>query len=164
MLKKPMKTLDDLLMLKLKALYDIETQLTKAVPKMAKKATDNDLKAAFEKHAVETEGHVMRLEEIFVILEVKPATLKVDAIRGLVKDAEWAVKEKPPETALDAMLIASASYIEHYEMAGYIAAHRWAVRLGLERVADRLKMTLDEEVEAAKTLAEIAEEVDAKVM
>lgn len=158
-------TLNDLLVLKLKALYDIETQLIKALPKMAAQANDPDLKAGFERHLKETKGHAERLERAFKLLATKPSTIKVEAIRGLVADAEWIMKQKPGKEALDAMLVAAALYVEHYEMAGYLSASMWAVRLGHHRVSDLLRKTLDEEVKTATKLNVLAEKkIDVRAM
>jgi ferritin-like metal-binding protein YciE len=160
-----LNTLNDLLVLKLKALYDIELQLTKALPKMAKAATDPDLKKGFEDHLKETKNQAVRLEKVFKILQVKPGKTKVEAIRGLVADTEWIVKEKPAKTALDAALIASASYVEHYEMAGYISASNWAETLGFPEVAMILRETLKEEENADVKLSMLAEKrIDEKAM
>lgn len=157
--------LNDALVLKLKALYDIESQLVKALPKMAKHATDTDLKKGFESHLKETKGHVVRLEKVFKLLGLKLGKTKVEAIRGLVADAEWIIKEKPAKPVLDAMLIASAAFVEHYEMAGYITASNWAETLGFPEVAMVLRETLKEEEAAADKLGMIAEKkVDEKAM
>ncbi|MDB5238985.1 MAG: hypothetical protein JWO00_320 [Candidatus Parcubacteria bacterium] len=158
-MKTKIQNLNDALIIKLKALYDIEKELTKALPKMAKKATDEDLKAAFEEHLKETEVHVERIEECFELLDLKPAKVKVEAIRGLVADTEWIVQEKPGKEVLDSMLIASASYVEHYEMAGYTSASKWARMLDYTQVADLLDETLQEEEGAADKLAGLADSV-----
>ncbi len=144
-------------MVKLKALYDVEKELVKALPKMAKKASDGELKTAFQDHLKETEVHVDRLEECFELLDVKPAKLKVEAIRGLIADAEWAMGEKPSPQALDSILIASASYVENYEMAGYVSASRWARMLDYAQAAELLEETLQEEQAADKKLSGLAE-------
>lgn len=158
-------TLQDLLVLKLKALYDIETQLTKALPKMAAHANDPDLRLGFEHHLKETKEHARRLERAFRLLSVKPSATKVEAIRGLIADAEWIIKQKPGDAALDAMLVAAAGYVEHYEMAGYMSASMWAVRLGHHRVSELLRQTLDEEVKAATKLNVLSEKkIDRRAM
>ena len=151
-------TLDDALVIKLKSLYDIEAELVKALPKMAKAATDPDLKKGFTDHLKETKNHVTRLDDAFKAIGIKAGKVKVEAIRGFVKDADWIVKQKPEKRVLDAQLIAAASYVEHYEIAGYIAAHRWSVELGLNNVADLLEATLAEEDAAAEKLATLGEQ------
>lgn len=143
-------------MVKIMALYDIETQLVKALPKMAKAASDEELRSSFVEHATETEGQVSRLEEVFEMLDMKPKKMKVEAIRGLVADAEWIIKEKPSAELLDAVLIASARYVEHYEMAGYMSAIEWAELLEMNEAAELLRSTLEEESNADAKLVEAA--------
>lgn len=155
--KKDLK-LYDLLITKLSVLHDVEKQLVSALPKMAKAASDSDLIAGYQKHLKETEGHVKRLEEIFRILNTKPNGTKSAAIRGLAEDAAWVIKNVRPATALDANLIAAASYVEHYEMAGYTSALEWAKQLDLEDVAGLLDATLAEEMAADIALAKIGKE------
>jgi ferritin-like metal-binding protein YciE len=148
--------LKDLLVLKLKALYDVENQIIKALPKMAKKATNKSLKAGFEKHLKETKGQVNRLEKVFKLLGEKPRKTKVEAIRGLVKDGEWVMKNVKPAEALDANLVAAAQYVEHYEMAGYGTASEWASQLGEAEVVNLLEETLEEEKKTDQTLSTLA--------
>lgn len=154
-IKQPV-TLQDLFVMKLKALYDIELQLTKALPKMAKNATDPELSAGFEEHLEETLEHVSRLEEIFGRLGEKPTKTKVEAIRGMIADADWIMKNIKDPDALDASLIAAGQYAEHYEMAGYGAAKEWAKLLGLNEIEDLLNETLKEEKAADAKLNELA--------
>lgn len=143
-------------MVKIMSLYDIETQLVRALPKMTKAASNGDLKGSFMQHAKETAVHASRLEEVFGMLDMKPKKMKVEAIRGLVEDAEWIIKEKPSAELLDAVLIASARYVEHYEMAGYMSAIEWAELLEMDEAAELLKSTLEEESNADAKLVEIA--------
>lgn len=151
-------TLRDAFEVKLKALYDMESELVKALPKMADNATDEELKSAFQDHLKETESHVERLEEAFEALDMEPEKIKVEAVRGLVKDAEWIIKQKPDPVALDSMLISAAVYVEHYEMAGYITAQRWATALGYGEIADLLQATLEEEEAGADKLSSLGED------
>lgn len=160
-----LQNLSDLLVVKLKALYDIENQLIKALPKMAKKSSDQDLKQGFTDHLEETKEHAKRLEKAFKLLELKPGKTKVEAIRGLVADTEWIIEQDITSESLDAMLIASAAYVEHYEMAGYMSAVRWATMLGNTELATLLRETLKEENAAAEKLTLLAEEkIDAEAM
>ena len=149
-------TLEDLLVTKLKALYDVENQLVKALPKLAKKADHEDLRRGFERHAKQTEGHVGRLERGFDILEIRPQKLQSDAIRGLIADADWVIKNVKGDAALDANLVAAAQYIEYYEIAGYESALAWAKLLDMVDLADLLQETLDEERETSDELMELA--------
>jgi ferritin-like metal-binding protein YciE len=149
-------TLDTLLLNKLKTLYDVEIQLVKALPKMVKKSTDAGLKEGFEDHLRQTENHVDRLDRAFKVLGVKPQKLQSEAIRGLIADAEWVIKNVHGEEALDANLIAAAQYVEHYEIAGYGAAFAWAQLLGRTEIAELLEQTLHEEEETADALNDLA--------
>lgn len=157
-------TLKDLLIQKVNALYDIEQNLVKALPKMAKASKDKNLKAGFTAHLAETKTHVKRLEQIAKILGVKPKALKSDAIRGLIKDGEWVIKHVKPADALDANLARAAQYVEHYEMAGYMAAYDWAKMLGEAQVAELLAITLEEEHAADEKLHEVGTILDQKIM
>ncbi len=148
--------LDDLLVTKLKSLYDVESQLVKALPKMAKKATDEDLRRGFERHAKQTQEHGARLERAFAELEVRPQKLACEGIRGIIADAEWVMKNVKGDAALDAALVAAGQYAEHYEIAGYESAVAWARLLDLGEVADLLQETLDEERETSDELTELA--------
>ncbi len=145
----------DLFVKKISALYDVETHLLKALPKMAKAATNPDLASAFADHLVETENHVARLEKIFAILDLQPKKLKSEAIRGVTLDGEWVIKNISPDSALDASLARAAQYVEHYEMAGYMGAISWAEDLDLGEVESLLKETLLEEKEADQKLDEL---------
>jgi ferritin-like metal-binding protein YciE len=150
--------LSSLLHNKLKALYDIETQLVKALPAMAKNATDADLKKGFSDHLEQTKGHAQRLEEAFKMLGQKPQKLACDGIRGIIADAQWVIKNVEGDAPLDANLIAAAQYAEHYEMAGYGSALEWARRLNQNDIASLLEKTLNEEKEASEKLSDLAEE------
>jgi len=150
--KKKM-TLKDLLVIKIQALYDVEAELIKALPKMASKASDQELKKVFRMHLDETRAHEERLVTVFELLGQKPKKLKVEAIRGLIKDAAWVMKNTPTKEALDAALIAAATYVEHYEMAGYAAAVEWAQELGYNDIASTLANTMHEETEADQKLS-----------
>jgi ferritin-like metal-binding protein YciE len=154
--KKQFATLHDLLILKLRSLYDIETQIVVALPKMIKAASDSELSAAFDKHLGETENHVKRLEEALGDLDQKVTKEKVEAIRGLVKDASWVIKTIKDDAPRDALLISAAQYVEHYEMAGYGSAREWADLMGHKTIAELLQSTLDEEKAADKKLNDLA--------
>ncbi|MDB5194741.1 MAG: hypothetical protein JWN50_755 [Parcubacteria group bacterium] len=145
-------TLRDLLIQKLQALSDIEHELVKALPDMAEAASNPSLKKGFRDHLDETRNHVCRIEDAFALMNEKPKKLKVEAIRGLVKDAKWVMKNVKGTETLDANLIAAARYVEHYEMAGYMGALEWARTLGETKVASLLRATLAEEKKADKTL------------
>jgi ferritin-like metal-binding protein YciE len=150
----------DLFELELKDLYSAEKQLTKALPKMAKAATNEDLKQAFESHFQETEGQIERLEKIFGQLDIAYARVeKCKAMEGLVEEGKEIMEEGLEPSVLDAALICAAQKVEHYEIAGYGCARTFAQQLGLQGVADLLQETLDEEATTDKKLTEIAESV-----
>lgn len=153
-----MKTLEDLFEHQLKDLYSAESQLIKALPKMAKKATDNKLKKAFEDHLEETKNQKKRLEEVCKELKIDPKGETCKAMEGLIKEAESFIKEKKDEDVNNAGLIAEAQRIEHYEISGYGTAVRYAKELGHDKIASKLKETLDEEYGADEKLNKMAEE------
>ena len=157
-----MKTKDfrDLFELELKDLYSAEKQLTKALPKMAKAATNEELKEAFESHLEETQGQVERLEKIFNQLDISFSRVeKCKAMEGLIEEGKKMLEEGLEPHVLDAGLICAAQRVEHYEIAGYGCARTFARQLGHEEVAELLQQTLDEEGNADKKLTEIAESV-----
>ncbi len=153
------KTLREMFLTKIQALYDIETELVEALPKMAEAASDSDLKTAFEEHLDETQGHVERLENIFDLLGEKPERLEVEAIRGLVRDGEWVIKNTEEGDARDAAIIGAARHVEHYEMAGYMTAQEWAEMLGDEGVSALLEETMEEEEAADEKLSELGTQI-----
>jgi ferritin-like metal-binding protein YciE len=152
--------LKDLLVQKINVLYDIESELIKALPKMAKAATDSDLKKGFEDHLKETKKQKERLEEAHEILGATPKKLKAEAIRGLVTDGDWVIKNVKPKEAMSASLARAAQYVEHYEMAGYMAAIDWAESLGENEVAELLSKNLEEEVAADEKLSMTGNKID----
>jgi len=152
-----METLKDLYVEELKDLYSAENQIVKALPKMIKAATHNDLKQAFTTHLKETEIHVQRIEQVCDDLGVSPKGKKCVGMEGLLKEGSELIKEKPEPDVLDAGLIAAAQHVEHYEMAGYGCCRTYARQLGFESQAEMLQATLDEEGNADKILTEIAE-------
>jgi ferritin-like metal-binding protein YciE len=152
------ETLRDMLIVKLKALYDIETELLDALPKMAEAATEPSLKEAFTSHLEETRGQLARLESAFALLGEKKEKEKVEGIRGMIKDAEWLIKNTAEGAALDTALVGAAQAVEHYEMALYAAGQEWAEKLGSEEVAALLKETEAEEANAAMKLGNLGAE------
>lgn len=154
-----LETLHDCFLLKTMALYDVELEILKAMPKMIKKATNPKLVECLTDHLAETEQHVERLENVFQILDVKPKKTKVEAIRGLVKDAEWCLKQDTVPTTLDMLIISSVRYVEHYEIAGYTALLEWSRILGLGEAESVIDETLGEEKGADSTLSDLDDEV-----
>ena len=152
-----MESLKELYIDELKDLYSAEKQLVKALPKMAKNATNAELQQAFTKHLEETEGHVERLEQIFEMLGERAGGKKCKGMEGLIEEAKELLEEDAAEEVLDAGLISKAQHVEHYEMAGYGTVRTWAQQLGLDEQADLIQQTLDEESNANELLTQIAE-------
>ena len=155
-----MKSLEDLLIEELKDLYDAERQITKALPKMAKAASSEELAQAFREHLEQTEGHIKRLDKIFELLGKSPGRKKCEGTKGLLEEGDEMMKEDAADAVKDAALIASAQKVEHYEMAGYGCVRTWAQLLGHQAAADLLQETLDEEGETDKRLTDIAENLN----
>ena len=151
-------SLRDLLLEELRDLYSAETQLVDALPKMAEVANSGGLKAAFEHHLEQTEGHVQRLDDIFRVLKEKSAGETCEAMKGLIKEGDILVNAQGDPDVRDAGLIGAAQRVEHYEIAGYGTARTLALRLGEKQIADTLQATLNEEAEADRKLTSIAEE------
>lgn len=152
-----MKKLQDLFEHQLKDLYSAESQLVKALPKMAEKASDSKLKKAFEDHLKETENQKKRIEEVCEELGIKPTGETCKAMEGLIKEAESFMKEDADKEVMDAGLIAEAQRVEHYEISGYGTAVRYAKELGHDEIAKKLHKTLDEEYNADEKLNKMAE-------
>ena len=152
-------SLHDLYVEELKDLYNAENQLLKALPKMAKAASAEELKNAFTEHLEVTRKQVERLDTIFGELEVSPKGKKCKAMEGLLAEGKEIMEEEGDPAVIDAALIASAQRVEHYEMAGYGCVRTFATLLGYEDAAALLQETLDEEGEADKKLTELAETV-----
>jgi ferritin-like metal-binding protein YciE len=149
--------LQDLLVDQLKDLYNAESQLTKALPKMAKAASNPQLKQAFEKHLSQTQEHVSRLERVFEALGEKAKGKTCHAMKGLIEEGSEVISEDATDAVKDAALIAAAQRVEHYEIAGYGTVRTYAESLGHKEAASLLQQTLDEEGETDKLLTQIAE-------
>ena len=152
-----MKNLKELFEHQLQDLYSAEGQLIKALPKMAKKASDSKLKKAFEDHLEETKEQRNRLEEICDELGIKAGGETCKAMEGLIKEAESFMKEAEGSEVMDAGLIAEAQRVEHYEISGYGTAVRFAKELGHTEIAETLQTTLDEEYNADNEMDKLAE-------
>ena len=152
-------SLKTLLIEELRDLYSAETQLVKALPKMAKAASTEELSEAFTEHLEVTKGHVNRLEEIFEQLDEKPKGHPCMAMEGLLKEGTEAMDADGEDSVRDAALIIAAQKIEHYEIAGYGSVRTLAELLGEDRAAELLQETQDEEEEADQKLTQLAEDV-----
>lgn len=145
----------DLLLMKVKSLYDIENVTLKALPLMARKASHQELKKAFRDHLDETRAQIARLESVFAYFGQTPERLKVEAIRGLIEDAKWVIRKITDKPARDVALIGVAEYIEHYEIAGYEVATAWAQELGYAEMAELLAESMREEIATSEKLREL---------
>lgn len=151
-----MNDLQDLYVEELRDLYSAESQLVKALPKMAKAATNPQLRQAFEEHLEQTQAHVNRLEQIFEKLGEKPKGKTCYGMKGLLEEGKETMSEDAEPEVLDAGLIAAAQRVEHYEIAGYGTVRTYAKMLGDTDAAKLLQQTLDEEGETDKKLTKLA--------
>jgi len=151
-----LKDLNALFLHELKDLYSAEKQLIKALPKMAKAATNEQLRQSFEMHLEETENQVKRLEEIFEEIGTAPRGPKCAAMEGLIEEAKELLEDDADPRVLDAALICAAQRVEHYEIAGYGCVRSLAEQLGMNELAAELQETLDEEKMANEKLNELA--------
>ncbi|MBN9304651.1 MAG: hypothetical protein BGO82_11910 [Devosia sp. 67-54] len=150
------KTLDDLFLDTLKDIYYAEKQIVKTLPKLAKAAQSSELKAGFEKHLEETEGHVERLEQIFDIIGAPARGKTCEAILGIIEEGKSIMEEFKDTPALDAGLVSAAQAVEHYEIARYGTLKTWARQMGRADVVKLLEATEKEEIAADKTLSQVA--------
>jgi ferritin-like metal-binding protein YciE len=152
--------LRDLYIDELKDLYSAENQLVRALPKMAKAASSDELKQGFEEHLEQTRGHVQRLEKIFKSLDESPKGKKCAGMEGLVKEGSEVMEEDFEGALMDAALIGAAQRVEHYEIAAYGTASEFAKILGESEHVTLLEETLQEEKETDEKLTELAKEIN----
>jgi ferritin-like metal-binding protein YciE len=160
----PKDSLRELYIDELKDLYSAETQLVKALPKMAKAASNDQLRQGFEEHLRQTSEHVSRLEQIFEALEEKPTGKKCVGMEGLVKEGSDIIKEDFSDEVKDAGIIGAAQRVEHYEIAAYGTVRAFAELLGENEHVSLLEETLNEEKETDEKLTQLAEEVNASAL
>jgi ferritin-like metal-binding protein YciE len=151
------KHLQELFHETLKDIYFAEKKILSTLPKMAKAAQSEDLKAAFEKHETQTEEHVTRLEKVFEEIDEAPRGKTCDAIMGIIEEGQEIMKDFKGAPALDAGLLAAAQAVEHYEIARYGTLKTWARELGLNQAVKLLEQTLSEEKKTDETLTQLAE-------
>src|SRR5687768_8321145 len=154
------ENLHELFVDELKDIYDAEKQLTKALPKMAKAATSQDLRAAFEEHLDITRMHVSRLEEVFKSLGMAARGKPCEGMKGLVEEGKEMMEEIERGPTLDAALISAAQKVEHYEIATYGTLATFAEIMGHQDSKDLLGQTLDEEKEADEKLTQVAGQIN----
>jgi len=156
----PNEGLKELYIDELKDLYNAENQLVKALPKMAKAASSDELRQGFEEHLEQTKGHVQRLEKIFQALGESPKGKKCKGMEGLIEEGSEAMEEDYEGSAKDAALIGAAQRVEHYEIAGYGTVRGMAETLGKDDHVSLLEETLEEEKETDEKLTGLAEQIN----
>jgi ferritin-like metal-binding protein YciE len=158
------QALNELYIDELKDIYNAENQLVKALPKMAKAATSEELRTGFEEHLEQTRGHVQRLEQIFKELGEKPSGKKCKGMEGLVAEGQEMMGEDFEDDVMDAALISAAQRVEHYEIAAYGTVRTYAELLGEDTAVQLLEQTLEEEKETDQKLTDMASEINVKAM
>ena len=149
--------LKELFVEELKDIYSAEKQLTKALPKLAKAATSEELRSAFENHLAQTEEQIGRVEQVFEILEMTARAKKCEGMAGMIEESRQAIEDTDEGTATrDAALIIAAQKVEHYEIASYGSLVQLAKTIGLNDAAELLQETLEEEKETDVLLTELA--------
>ena len=154
-----MESVLELLVEQMRDLYDAEKQLVKALPKMAKAASNEQLQQAFQNHLEQTQEHVQRLERAFEMIGTTAKSKPCAGMKGLVEEGKETLEEDLSESLLDSAIICGAQKVEHYEIAGYGTMIAWANSIGLEEVAQVFQETLQEEKEADEKLTQVAEEI-----
>jgi ferritin-like metal-binding protein YciE len=149
-------TLEDLLIVQLRGLYDVETQLAKTLPRIIKKGTNVALKDALEHERAQTEIHKKRLEDIFEVLHAKAQKLPSGTIRGLIEDVDWITKNILGTAAIDVGLAGAFQAVQHYKIALYGTAFEWAKLLEFQEVIDILEETMHDTDEGLELLDELA--------
>lgn len=150
------KTMQDLLIEDLRDIYHAEKQITKALPKMIKAASSDQLRQAFETHLEQTNGQIERLQQVFEELDTRPRGKHCDAMEGLISEAQEILEMGLAPEVQDAALIAAAQKVEHYEIASYGTLHAYATACGLDKVAQLLDETLQEEKDTDSLLNKLA--------
>jgi ferritin-like metal-binding protein YciE len=155
-----MESLRDLFVEQLKDLYSAENQIVKALPKMIKTASSEELKSAFQEHLEQTKGQIERLDQIFEEIEESPRGKKCKGMEGLLAEGKELMEEDAEPDVMDAGLIAAAQHVEHYEIAGYGCVRTYAQLLGMENAEKLLQQTLDEEKETDQILTGLSENIN----
>ena len=160
----PKGTLRELYIDELRDLYNAETQLTKALPKMAKTSSNSQLRQAFEEHLRQTSEHVSRLEQIFDMLEEKATGKKCLGMEGLVKEGAETIQEDYENAVMDVAIIGAAQRVEHYEIAAYGTTRELARLLGEDEHVPLLQQTLNEEKQTDESLTQLAGEINSQAL
>lgn len=156
------ESLRELYVDELKDLYSAETQLVRALPKLAKAASNAELRQAFEEHLRQTSEQVSRLEQIFEMLGEKPTGKKCVGMEGLVKEGAETMQEDYEDAVMDAAIIGAAQRVEHYEIAGYGTVREFAELLGENEHISLIEQTLEEEKQADEKLTQLAEGINSQ--
>ncbi len=154
----PMRNLQDALVEEMQDLLHAERQIKAALPRMAEKASNDQLRNAFEEHIKQTEGHIERLEQAFREIGAEAKAKTCEGIQGILKEGEELMNDDVDPDVLNAILIASAQKVEHYEIASYGTVCTWAQMLKHGKAADLLRQSLDEEKQTDERLTRLAEE------
>lgn len=158
------EALKELYVDELKDIYNAENQILKALPKMAKAATSDELRSGFEEHLEQTRGHVQRLEQIFKQLGEKASGKKCKGMEGVIAEGQEMMDEDYEDDVMDAALISAAQRVEHYEIAAYGTVRTYAELLGEENAVQLLEQTLEEEKETDQKLSDLASDINVKAM
>jgi ferritin-like metal-binding protein YciE len=158
----PRSSLQQLYIDELKDLYNAETQLVKALPKMAKAATNSELRQSLEEHLRQTSEQVSRLEQIFEALDESPTGKKCLGMEGLIKESAETIKEEYEGAVMDAAIIGAAQRVEHYEIAGYGTVREFAELLGEDEHVSLIEQTLDEETMTDEKLTQLADQINSQ--
>lgn len=156
---KEIKSFDDLFEHLLQDMYFAENKIKTALPKMAKKATNVDLKNGFEKHLEETKDQIEKLEKVFELTEIKKKGEKCEAILGLLKEGEGLMEKTEKGEVLDEAMIAAAQKVEHYEIASYGTLHNMALKLGHKKAAELIEKILEQEKATDEKLSKLADKI-----
>ena len=151
------ENLQELFVEELRDVYDAEKQIVKALPKMIKSSTSEELGSTLETHLEETRGQVERLEQVFEALDLRPRGKHCDGMAGILEEGKSLMEEDGDEAVLDAGYIAAAQRVEHYEITAYGSLMAWAKALGLKDALSLLKQNLEEEKAADQKLSALAE-------
>lgn len=158
------KHLQEMFVKEMRDVLSAEKQITKALRQMAKKSANEELKTAFQEHLQQTEHQIERLEKAFEMLDLKPRATTCEAMKGLIEEGKEVMEEEASPGAKDAMLIAAAQKVEHYEIATYGTLCTWAKALGRDDLKELFQETLDEEKQTDENLTKLASEINQEAL
>lgn len=158
------KDLQDALLEEMRDMLSAEKQITKSLRKMAKKASHDELRQGFQEHLQQTEHQIERLEQAFEALEQKPRAKRCEAMAGILEEGDQVIEEAEKGEVLDAMMIAAAQKVEHYEIASYGTLQTWAKTLGFKEAERLFRETLDEEKQTDNKLTKLATKINKQAL